>query len=75
MNLSTGQILRFLGMALEAGSLIGMLSVMKGQHTEFWDRIPFDPSILLGTTFTLGLFIWMNGLRLIRKDLKRNGSR
>ena len=47
-NQTTGQILRFLGMAVEAGSLIGMLSVMKGRHIEFWGEGPLRPEPAAG---------------------------
>lgn len=70
MNAATGQVLRLLGMTLEALSLLGILSVWRGNvDIEKW--LGFNPAVPLQGLFLLGLILWIIGLQMIRKDRRR----
>ena len=70
MSFATGQILRVLGMGLEATSVLCMWSASRGDDG-FWRRTGLDPTIPLGGMFLAGVALWITGLLVIRKHRRR----
>src|SRR5262249_20803804 len=74
MTLSAGHILRLLGLLVEAASMFGILAVRRGD-VGFWVRTGLDPSVVLTTTFVVGLGMWAAGWLIVRRERLRGRER
>jgi hypothetical protein len=70
MTPDTGQILRRVGLLVEAISLLGLLSLARG-HGEVWRTRGLDPSVLMAGGLALGFTLWLIGTLAIHWPRRR----
>lgn len=66
MTAATGQTLRRLGLLIEAVTMLGLLSIWRGNGA-FLKGSRVDPASVLMVVFSIGLGMWLVGTETIRR--------
>ena len=74
MTAAHGQILRYVGLLLEALCVLGLLSV-RGGRFDFLKRSGMDPSTVLMIGLALGFGLWVVGTFVIQRERLKRKSR
>jgi hypothetical protein len=74
MTSAHGQILRRIGLVIEALCMLGLLGLARGR-VDIWNGFPIDPSRFLTISLGIGLLLWVAGTVAIYSGRKRPDDR